>query len=340
MGLRMCLAENQRSSPPHPDPLPRLVPGEREASPAYRRRGAVGLAVAAALLLPRPAAAGACCMSATSFGVGRLLPWEDWAAGVQLGHARSLGEWDGTGALRWNPPDYSDGLSRVEPWAIVRVHRRVELHARLPVLVNDRRSAGESQTAGGLGDAGAGARVQVLAPGAYAGLPSLALTVAAVLPTGRRADETRPPLFAGTTGRGAWGGSAAIEAEYSFFPWFVRLDAGVTEWLAFRRPDLGARERYGRIGSAALSAGRELLGGALVVALAATGEWEAPLSLDGVRVPSSGARSTTVAGSISWRVEPRWTVVGTVENTVWPDGAAVNRDARVGFTLGIRRGQP
>lgn len=296
------------------------------------------LAAGAVLLSPRHVAAAACCTSATSFGVGRLLVWEEWAAGVQLGHARSFGQWDAGGALRWNAADFSDGVSRVEPWAIVRVHPRVELHGRVPFLVNDRRSGGERQTAGGLGDVGAGARLEVLAVGAYAGLPSLAFTVGAFAPTGKRVEDTRPPLFAGTTGRGAWGGSLALETEYAVLPWFVRLDGGVTQYLPFRRPDTGARQTFGRVSTAALSGGREVLAGALVAALAVTGEWEEPLSLDGVRVPDSAARAYTLAGSLSWRVDPHWTLVGTVTNTVWPDGGGVNRDARVGFALGARRG--
>jgi hypothetical protein len=271
--------------------------------------------------------------------VGRLLVWEDWAAGVQLGHARSLGQWDAAGTLRWNPPDFSDGVSRVEPWAIVRVHPRVEVHGRVPVVVNDRRSGDERQTAGGLGDVGAGARFEVLAIGAYAGLPSLAFTVAAVAPTGRRVEDTEPPLFAGATGRGAWSGSLALESEYAVLPWFVRLDAGATEHLAFRRSDAGARQRYGRLTTVGLSAGREILAGALVAALGATGEWEAPLSMDGVRVPGTGARSYALAASLSWRADPHWTLVGNVTNAIWPDGGGRNRDARLGFTLGVRRGQ-
>jgi hypothetical protein len=271
--------------------------------------------------------------------VGRLLVWEDWAAGVQLGHARSLGQWDAGGALRWNPPGFSDGLSRVEPWAIVRVHPRVEVHGRVPVVVNDRRSGDERQTAGGLGDVGAGARVEALAIGAYAGLPSLAFTVGAIAPTGRRVEDTEPPLFAGATGRGAWAGSLALESEYAVLPWFVRLDAGVTEHLAFQRSGTDERVRYGRLSTVGLSAGREVLAGALVLALGATGEWEAPHSLGGVRVAGSGARAYALAASLSWRADPHWTLVGNVTNTIWPDGGGRNRDARLGFTLGVRRGQ-
>jgi hypothetical protein len=301
-----------------------------------RRLAAVLLAAAAAL--PRSASAAACCVSATSFGVGRLLAWEDYAYGLQLGHARSLGQWDSSGSLRWNGSDFSDGLTTAQPWAILRLHDRVQLQAWVPFVVNDRRSAGRSQVAGGLGDVGAAARVEVLRIGEYEGLPSLAFTVGALAPTGRRVEETSPPLFAGATGRGAWGGSLAAEAEYAFLPWFVRLDAGATGYLPFRRSDTGVRQRYGPVLQASLSTGRELRPDALVAAVALTGEWESAITSDGATVPRSSARSYALASSLAWRVDPRWTLVGTVTNTVWPDGAGMNRDARLGFTLGARHG--
>lgn len=299
---------------------------------------AVWLALGALAAVPRPARAAACCVSATSFGVGRLLAWEDAAAGVQVGHARSLGQWDSGGALRWNPPSYAEGQSTAQAWGIVRVHDRVQLQAWVPVVVNDRQSGRVSQVAGGLGDVGAAARLEVLKIGEYQGLPSLAFTAGALAPTGTRVEDTRPPLFAGATGRGAWGGSLAAEAEYAFLPWFVRLDGGVSGYLPFRRADTGATQRYGRVLQASVSTGRELAPDVLVAALALTGEWESPVVLGGAELPGSGARQYSVAGSLAWRFDPRWTVTGGVTSNVWPDGAARNRDARVGFTLGVRRG--
>jgi hypothetical protein len=306
----------------------------------HPRRSALvlGLAVAALAAAPRAARAAACCVSATSFGVGRLLAWEDAAAGLQLGHARSLGQWDPDGALRWNPPTYAEGLSTAQAWGIVRVHDRVQLQAWVPVVVNDRRSDRASQVAWGVGDVGAAARLEVLKIGEYEGLPSLAFTLGALAPTGRRVEETKPPLFAGATGRGAWGGSLAAEVEYAFLPWFVRLDGGVTGFLPFRRTDTGATQRYGRVLQASFSTGRELLPDVLVAAVALSGEWESPLVLDGEPLGGSGARSYAVSGSLAWRFDPRWTVTGGLTSNVWPDGAARNRDARVGFTLGVRRG--
>jgi hypothetical protein len=296
------------------------------------------VAAAALVAAPRAASAAACCVSATSFGVGRLLAWEDAAVGLQLGHERSLGQWDSGGALRWNASDYSDGLTTALAWGIVRAHDRVQVQGWVPLVLNDRRSAGQSQLAGGLGDAGAGARVEVLRIGEYQGLPSFAFTVGVLAPTGKRVEQTSPPLFAGATGRGAWAGSLAVEAEYAFLPWFARIEGGATGYLPFRRTDTGEEQRYGPVVQAALSTGRELVPDAVVAAIALTGEWEAPIAIAGAPVPDSRARSYALAGSLAWRFDPRWTVTAALHNTVWPDGAGRNRDARLGFTLGVRRG--
>jgi hypothetical protein len=294
--------------------------------------------LAASASWPRAASAAACCMSATAFGVGRLRIWEEWATGVQFGTARSMGQWDEAGVLRPNPAGFSDGLTRVEPWAIVRLHERVQFQAWAPVLLEDRHGGGQTQLAAGLGDVGSAVRFELVSIGEYAGLPALAFTVGALAPTGRRPEETSPPLFAGTTGRGAWGGSFAVETEYAYLPWFVRLDAGVSAFLPFRRPDTGASQRYGRVLQAALSAGREVLPEKLVLAVALSGEWEAPITIDGTEVQRSDAYSYSIAASASWLVDPHWTLVTSLTNNVWPDGAGMNRDARVGINLGVRYG--
>lgn len=303
-----------------------------------RARLVLTAALLAAAAMPQRTAAAACCVSATSFGVGRLLVWEEWAVGLQLTHARSLGQWDAHRELQWNDGDFSDGLTTAQVWGIFRLHDRVQVQGWLPVVVNDRHSGSESQVAGGLGDAGAAVRLEVLKIGEYAGLPALAVTAGVLAPTGKRVEETSPPLFAGSTGRGAWGGTLALEAEYTFAPWFVRVEGGATGYFEFRRDDTDQRQRYGPVLQAALSTGRELVPDALVAAIALTGEWERSIRIDGDTVPDSQARSYGLAGSLSWRVDPHWTLVGTVTNSVWPDGAGMNRDARLGFTFGVRHG--
>lgn len=119
-----------------------------------------------AIFAPLRARAAACCLSATSFGVARLLAWEDAAFGFQIGHARILGEWASNAKLRLNP----EGLSLVEPWAIVRLHERVQIQGWVPLLVNDRWFHGQRQLGGGLSDVGAAARFEIASIGEFQGL--------------------------------------------------------------------------------------------------------------------------------------------------------------------------
>jgi hypothetical protein len=132
--------------------------------------------------------------------------------------------------------------------------------------------------------------------------------------------------------------SLAAESEYAKLPWFVRVDAGATLSLPFQRADTGATQVYGPALQLALSAGRELVPNALVAALALAAEWEGPLRLDGAEVPGSRARSLSLAASLSWTFDPHWTLVANLSDTAWPFDAGQNRDARAGFTLGIRHG--
>lgn len=297
-----------------------------------------GLVVVMALAAVR-AEGAACCMSATSFGVGRLLVWEDAAVGVQLGHTRIVGQYDPTRALRlFQPGEFSDGLTRLEPWAIVRLAERVQVQARVPVLLNDRAVGDTSQVAGGLGDLGAAVRLEAISLGEYERLPSLGFTLGVLAPTGRRPEQAFAPLGAGATGRGAWAGSLALESEYSWLPWYLRLDAGVTVAAPFRRADTGATEWYGPLVQAALSGGRELVPDKLVLALSAQVEWEAPLTLDQEVIVGTSAFVPSLVTSLSWRPHPHWTLVTSVAASVWPSGLALNRDARLGLVVGGRYG--
>jgi len=181
-------------------------------------------------------------------------------------------------------------------------------------------------------------RVEIISIGQFSGIPALALTAGMLAPSGRRVEQTGLPLFAGATGRGAWAGSLALEAEYAFLPWFVRLQAGVTLSAPFRRQDTAQSQQYGPAVQATLSTGRELVPDVLVLALAFGGEWENSIRLDGATVPRSKAYSLPLALSLAWRVRPHWTLTGSLVSTLWPNGGGMNRDGRIGLTLGARYG--
>jgi hypothetical protein len=159
-----------------------------------------------------------CCMSATGFG--RV--WQESAFALQLGRARSLGQWDSGGSLRWNASGYSDGLRLAQPWAIVRVHERVQVQAWIPVYLNDRRSAGQMQLAGGVGDIGAASRFELI------GLSSaLHRQRGARRQAGARAVASGAMRFRG------WIDNERRPADCGREPWLDRAIAGVLEGKSF-----------------------------------------------------------------------------------------------------------
>lgn len=264
--------------------------------------------------------------------------WEDAAVGFRAGHARILAEWDSGGRRRQLPADYSEGVTTFTPWLIVRLHRRAELQAWTPWMLNDRSSGDTRQVAGGLGDAGAGVRFEAVSIGEYAHMPSLAITLGGLAPTGRRVEETSPPLFAGATGQGGWGSSVAVTSEYAFSPWFVRVDVGRTYFFSMSRPDSGVKQRPGPIWDIALMVGREVLSENVVAALGCLWQQQEPLTVGGREVSDSSSRLFTLAGSLSWRLAPHWTLLATLSDGMWPDGWGKNRDSRLGATVGARYG--
>ena len=106
------------------------------------------------------------------------------------------------------------GIRRTTPKACRRFSRGPSFAstrgaiARMGSGFGQRLVVGVGQSGGrGIGGHRAAARFEFLAIGALRGFPSFALVAATSAPTGRRVEQTSPPLFAGTTGRGAWSGS-------------------------------------------------------------------------------------------------------------------------------------
>jgi hypothetical protein len=165
----------------------------------------------------------------------------------------------------------------------------------------------------------------------------VALTASATAPSARRAEEARDPLGADTTGRGAWVGTLALAIERAKLPYFVRLDAGLSLPLPFRRADSGAWQRYGVGGQAALAGGRELAGDRLVLAVQALLDAEAAYALDGVAVPDSGRRGLALALSAALRVAHGWTLTAALSSDALAGlVGARNRTERWSLALGVR----
>lgn len=294
----------------------------------------------AALLLvaPPPARAAACCISAGVFGVGRLVVWEELAVGTSVGVGRAQGLWDHEGQFRAYGDTYSELEGIAEIWAIGRLDERFQAYARLPWLYTRRSAAGESEHGNALGDLQAGIRFEPVMIGEYQELPAIALTLSFLAPTGTRPEDATTSFATGTSGRGVWAVALGLSLERVMAPWFVRLDAGGSLSRPFLRSDLGVQQAYGPTLQVGLFAGRELIADKWVLALGVTNEWEAPMAIDGVTVPSSSARSASLNLSMSWKLGPHWMVQASALATPWVDGLGKNRLGRLGGTVGLRYG--
>lgn len=314
---------------------------ERSCRRALSRRVALvrtaWVASLALLVLPASAHAGACCLSASLFGVGRLVIWEEAAAGTTLSVGQAIGDWDLESQWGELPEGFAERETRVDAFAIVRLEERWQAFARLPWVLTERVAGTEKDLGQGLGDAQVGARYDLIGIGEFVELPAVALTASVGMPSGKRA-EASTALGASATGRGIWSGALALSIEKAIIPWFARFDVGVTASLPFEREDLGLTQRYGPGLQMALSGGRELIADKLVLGFALSEEWEAPLAIDGEKVVGSAARSGSGSVALSWNVTPHWSLQTSVASALGFDDVGRNRPARVSGTLGVRYG--
>lgn len=291
------------------------------------------------MLSPAAALAAACCMSASVVGTGRLVVWEDAAAGLTTSWGHDLGRFDAGGRFRAFGRGLLEDELRVEAWGIVRLHERWQLSARVPWVTGVRASGDVTSVGTGIGDVSAAIRWEPLALGEYEWVPGVALLAQVTTPTGRRPEQALDPLGASATGRGAWAASLGVTVEATSLPWFVRIDGAAVFTAPFVRADTKQTQGFGPGLQVALSGGRELLQEKLVLALIVRLEHEFPLSLDGVVTPNSESTGLTTALSASLKLTPHWMLVGSVStDALGRVGLAQNRTDRLAFNLGVRHG--
>lgn len=294
-------------------------------------------ASAVALLgVARGAQASPCCMSATAFGMGRLLLGEDFALGLRTSLAPTLGAWDSGG--RWRAYETYDELEwRSELWGLVGIGDRFSLSARVPVLVLARSTGAEGDLGGGIGDVALGARYELTSVGEYGAWPALAVTLGVAAPTGRATEDARTALGVDVTGRGAWVLSAGLGAEVTGMPWFVRVDLGLSVPMPAERSDLHLEQRLGPSVDVAVTGGVEVARD-VVVSLVPHVTWAAETVLGSRAVADSDRLDVGLAAAGSWRIELHWTVQASVDTGLFVDALGKNDPGRVMTTLGVRYG--
>jgi hypothetical protein len=299
------------------------------------RRAFLAAVVLLGLSSAAPAHAAACCLSSSAFGIGRLALWEDFA--VILGGSVSpvIGRWDERGGFRENPARYSEVEWRAQLSALVALHPRLQVSARLPYVLTQKASDDLRETGAGIGDALAALRYEPVYQGEYSFLPEVALTGGVTVPSGRAVGDGSRLLQSDVTGRGAWVLSAALTTELARDFWFVQLGAGVTVPLQGAAATPGHTEQFGVGLQATLAGGVEVRKG-LVVSAVARFAYEGNSRYDGAVVPRSEAYDFGLGPALAWQVNPHWTLQGGADFSLPVGSLGLNRQGRVTGNLGVR----
>jgi hypothetical protein len=183
-----------------------------------RSRSAAALACVFALAVPARAKAQSCCAGASALTPARLALHEDALVGLQLKAADLYGSFDGQrhflgASAGAKELDFEQDLA-----GSVRVFKRGQLSAILPMVETYRRIPGLSEAGGDLGDLQLGARWDFTIPGSSVTIPAVALAAGVMLPTGRAPESASKPLATDATGIGAVQGSLALALEQASGP--------------------------------------------------------------------------------------------------------------------------
>ena len=300
-------------------------------------RGFLVLACVTGALAPTsPAAAAACCVSATQ-GAGRLLIWEELAVGITTGTAFGVGYWDEN--ADWHGyGDFAEIEWRSEIWAWVALGERTSAFLGLPAMLTYREAVDVHGLGGGLADIQLAFRYELLAIGELLELPAVAIIASVLAPTGRSMQDATASLGADTTGRGAWVLSLGTSIEKTRLPFFLQLNLSTSLPLPAERSDLGVSQRFGPGLQSSLAGGIEAVPDELVLSLVGRFAWEAPLSIDGSSVDNSSRRDLGAGLAISWRFDPHWTVQAAADLGLFVDGLGDNQPGRITTTIGLRYG--
>lgn len=272
-----------------------------------------------------PHEAQACTCGPVLLQAGRLNPGEQVALQFGLAGAFEVGHFDPGARFR-----FLSGGARSSDF-------RVSLSAewRLSEQWQARLAGGwaEGFRRFGEDEAWGGAPTDLLASVRYepAALRLLAFSASLLVPTGRTTLESRAPLGADVTGRGA----AALRVngiiERDFGPWFTQGDLGAT----VSGPERGSGINPAAGADLALFAGRALRSG---VELAAGLRLEvfSPLWREGVRLPDSHRVRLGLLGSAGIEVSRGWSMVGSAGVNPPLSFTAVNTRAEWSLSLGAR----
>lgn len=267
----------------------------------------------------------------------RLAEQEDYAAAVQMRARSNVGSFAPDGSFAGAAS--TDQVLEQDVAAAVRIGRRAQVSALLPLVQTHRQASGIDEWGGGIGDVALAGRYDFRLAAEAARWPGLALLAAATMPTGRPVDAATQPLATDATGAGTYDATIGVGFERTGDHAYAALNGWLTHRFARTVGVPGASPTHQSFGLrwTALAVGGYVFDNEAAAALYVSVLGEGAATIDGARDPSTVKRLTTVGAAGLWPVAELWRAQASVYSDVMLASFGRNELAGFGLTLSLVR---
>lgn len=293
------------------------------------------LLVTALALVSAPTAAWAqaCCAFGSSLTPTRLDLHERVLVGVQTGAGWLHGSHTPSGQYRGTPDAAMDVELRQTLFATAAIGDRVQASALLPWVETYRRTGSTPGEWGhGLGDVSALLRGELTQLHEYTDVPSFALLLGALFPTGTPAEDATSTLGSDTTGGGVFRALVGASVEQAFGAWLFNLSGTVSLAARADRAGITTRHapRWAFVGSAGYAWSHHLS-----TAGSLSFETEGNTTLNDAVAPGTQKRRTELASITTYGFSDAWRMQFRLSLDPPVTQLGVNEPARLGGNVAL-----
>lgn len=282
---------------------------------------------------PKAAWAQACCAFGSSLTPTRLDLHERLLVGVQTGAAWLHGSHPSSGQYRGAPDGSTDLELRQTLFATAALGERIQASALLPWVETYRRTASTASEWGhGLGDVSALLRGEFTQLHEYSDVPSFALLLGALFPTGTPPEDATSTLGSDTTGGGVFRALVGLSVEQAFGAWLFNLSGTVSLAALADRAGIETRHapRWAVVGSAGYAWSHHLS-----TAGSLSFETEGNTTINGVAVSGTNQRRTELAAITTYGFTDAWRMQFRLSLDPPVARLGVNEPARLGGNVAL-----
>jgi len=284
-------------------------------------------------LFAAPLVGAACCVSASSFGIGRLYMWEQLALSLHSNFSNDIGFYD----TDFSYENYNQAFSNSQLMhtlaMIWRYSQRAQAFLNVPIVFYFHDAESAAAFYGNPGDVQVGLRYQLIEIGEWVELPGIALHFAFSIPSG--AAQTEDP-WRQNSSLGAFGGSGGLILEKNWTSWFFQLQANAL-FLQSLFDDMPQRISNPLSGQVAFSVGRQF-NPYWVLAAQIKWNWNSNKKLNELWLEESSGYKTGLSVSSSYQFASHWHLINAFSFDMPFAYLGRNSVGSYNVTVGIRYG--